>query len=310
MALNYNRLRYFWMVVREGTLRKAAERLHVSEPAVSVQLRKLQRWIGEPLLRKEGRRLVLTELGQVVYQYAEQIFSLGEELVDVVRGRARAGSLVLGVGITQTIPKMLAEQLLAPAFDAGDFRMRVVEGRLDRLVADLALHQLDVILSDEAVAENPSVRVYSHLLGRCGVTLMATPALRKSLGDDVVAGLRTGPWLLPAEGSPVRRDLDRWFALEELRPRVLAEFQDTALMKAFGGEGRGVVAVPGAVEAEVGAQYGLVPILHLPGVEENFYAITAERKISHPGVAAILREAPASAFGHPSLPGSPRSAGS
>lgn len=287
------------MVVREGTLRKAADRLHVSEPAVSVQLRKLQRWIGEPLFRKEGRRLVLTELGQVVYQYADQIFSMGEELVDVVRGRAEAESLVLRVGITQTIPKMLAEQLLAPAFDAGDFRMRVVEGRLDDLVGDLALHRLELILSDEPVADNPSVRVYSRLLGRCGVTLMATPHLAGLLGAEVVAGLRTAPWLLPGQGSPVRRDLNRWFAQEELRPRVIAEFQDTALMKAFGGEGRGVVAIPSAVEAEVGEQYGLVPILHLPGVEENFYAITAERKISHPGVAAILRGASDTAFGGP-----------
>ena len=296
MALNFNRLRYFWMVGREGTLRRSAERLHISEPAVSTQLKKLQAWMGAPLFRKEGRRLVLTELGQVVYEYADEIFALGQELTDVVRGRTESRSLRMRVGITETLPKLLVEQLLAPAFDLGTFRIEVREAPVRRLMADLALHELDLALSDEAVASDPAMRVFSHPLGRCEVSVLGTPALRESLGADPMARIGDAPWLLPAEGAPIRRDLDRWFATEEIRPRVIGEFQDSALLKAFGGEGRGLVAVPAAVEAKVCDQHGLEPILRLSGIEESFYALTAERRISHPGIEAVLSAAAAATF--------------
>ena len=294
--MNYKRLRYFWMVVREGTLRRAAERLHVSEPAVSIQLKKLQEWMKEPLFRKEGRRLVLTELGQVVFQYADQIFALGDELTDVVRGRAEGQSARIRIGLTETIPKMLAAKLLAPAFDVGDSRLEVVEAPLEAMVDDLALHKLELVLSDKGAPEDPSHQVFAHRLGRCDVSILGTPALAESVGESPEVGFERVPWLLPAKESPVRRDLEGWFAVEGLRPRIVAEFQDSALLKAFGAEGRGLIAVPSFVENDVCRQYGLVPIYTLPGVEETFYALTVERKISHPGVRAILDSAAALAF--------------
>jgi LysR family transcriptional activator of nhaA len=308
VALNYNRLRYFWVVAREGTLRRASEYLHVSEPAISVQLKKLQGWMREPLFRKQGRRLVLTELGQVVYQYSQEIFALGEELTDVVRGRSEGESIRMRVGLTETIPKALATKLLAPAFDLGTFQLEVREAALEELVAELALHELELVLSDRPVAEDPSIRIFAHSLGQCDVTVLGTRDLAATVAEPIEKGIGTAPWLLPAEGSPMRGDLERWFAVREIRPNVVAEFQDSALLKAFAAHGRGLIAVPSAVEREVCDQFGLVALLRLPDVEERFFALTSERKISHPGIGAILSDGARSTF-LPSLSASQDDAG-
>lgn len=288
MALNLKRLRYFWAVVREGTLRQAGEYLHVSEPAVSVQIKKLEQWMGDPLFRKDGRRLALTELGQVVFEYADQIFALSDELTEVVRGGQEPGSMRMRVGVTETIPKALVAKLLSPALELGGVQVLVREDELDRLTADLALHALELILSDQRSTVDSSIRIFSHPLGRSSVSVLGTPSLGATTAEPVTEWADRVPWLLPTEGSPIRRDLERWFAVHEVRPRVAGEFQDSGLLKVFARQGHGLIAIPSVVAEEVRRQYGLEAWGTLDDVEEAFFALTVERKISHPGVQAVL----------------------
>jgi LysR family transcriptional activator of nhaA len=292
VTLNLKRLRYFWAVVREGTLRQAGEYLHVSEPAVSVQLKKLEQWMGDPLFRRDGRRLALTELGQVVFEYADQIFALSEELTDVVRSGQERRNMRMRVGVTETIPKSLVAMLLGPALELGGVEVLVREDDLDRLIADLALHALELVLSDQPSTVDSGIRIFSHRLGRSSVAVLGTPELGATISGPLTASGGDVPWLLPTEGSPVRRDLERWFAVHEIRPTVAGEFQDSALLKVFAGQGHGLIAIPTVVADEVCRQYGVEVLATLDGVEEAFFGLTVERKISHPGVQAVLDRVP------------------
>jgi LysR family transcriptional activator of nhaA len=298
MQLNYKHLQYFWSVARLGTLARAARELHVSQPAISAQLRKLERSLGEPLFEKQGRTLQLTEMGRVVFRYAEEIFSLGRELTDAVRGHPASRGLELRVGVTDAVPKVVSYRLLSAALQLEDpVRLRVHEDRPERLVGELATHQLDLVLSDASIATGMSVKAFEHVLGECGVTFFGTRGLVERYGRVFPDALDGAPWLLPTTDSTLRRSLDRWFSDHGLVPSVVAEIEDDALLKAFGQGGAGVFAAASAVEREIRQQYGVEVIGRTDEIRERFLAISVERRIRHPAVVAVTDLARRELFG-------------
>ena len=287
--LNYHHLLYFWSVVREGGVSRAAEKLRLTPQTLSTQVKALESALGEKLLRPLGRGVVATEAGQLVVKYADEIFALGRELRDALRDRQPAKLLV---GVVDVLPKLLVRKLLDPVFGM-EPRMRIVceEERLERLVGALAVHELDLMLSDAPVPAHYKVRVYNHLLGECGVVLMAAPKLAASLRSNFPDSLDGAPFLLPTETTPLRRDLDHWLEESGVRVNIACEFADSALAKVFGQAGRGVLAVPKVIEKEVRGQHGIVRVGEPEGICMRFYAVTVERRVRHPAVAAIARTA-------------------
>lgn len=296
--LNYHHLLYFWMVAREGSISRACEKLMLAQPTISGQLRKLEKTLGEKLFSRSGRKLVLTETGRVVYRYADEIFALGREMVDTLRGRPTSRPLRLVVGVDNVLPKLIAYQLLSPALEM-DQPVQIVcrEDNSEQLFAELALHNLDVVLADAPL--NPSVRIlaYNHLLGECGTSIVAAPRLAGTYRRGFPRSLDGAPWLLPTRNTALRRALDQWFDAEQVRPAVRGEIGDSALLKAFGQHGIGVFAVPTAVEEQVQRQYGVRLIGRLEKVREQFYVISVERKLKHPAVVAISEAARQKLFG-------------
>ena len=290
--LNYHHLLYFWVVAREGSIARACEELRLTQPTISGQIRLLENRLGEKLFARAGRSLVLTDVGQVVFRYAEEIFSLGKELTEVVKGQHPGHPLTLVVGITEVLPKLVAYRLLESAL-LGPEPVRLVcwEGKLDRLVAELAIHRLDVVLADAPLPAMLRVRAYSHLLAESGVSLFATPHLASRYLRRFPQSLNGAPFLLPTDNSVLRRSLEQWFKAEDIRPTVAAEFEDSALLKAFGQAGRGIFAAPTLIEKEVRRQYRVRLIGHVPSIHERFYAISVERKLRHPAVVAISQGA-------------------
>src|SRR5215469_5995288 len=229
--LNYHHLQYFFVVVRKGSIRKASEELRVSSPAISTQLHSLEEHFGEKLLVLSGRNLALTEMGRVVFSYAEEIFALGQELMNTVKDRPTGRPLRLMVGVVDVVPKMIAHWLIEPAFQLhSSVRIVCREGSPDQLVSQLAIHQLDVVLSDVPVNPHLRVKAYNHLLGECGTTFVATPRLAKSLKGEFPQSLHQVPLLVPAENTAIRRSLDSWLDSHGVRPIVAGEFQDYALL--------------------------------------------------------------------------------
>jgi LysR family transcriptional activator of nhaA len=296
--LNYHHLLYFWLVAREGGLTKAAARLQLSHPTVSGQVRSLERALGEKLLVRQGRRLVLTEMGQVVYGYAEEIFSLGRELQDTVKGRPTGRPLRLVVGIAEVVPKLIARRLLEPAM-ALPQGVRIVcrEDKTERLLTELTSHGVDVVITDSPLPPGSPVRAFNHLLIECGVTVLAGKRLAARLRRGFPRSLDGTPWLLPTPATVLRRSLDQWFDRHGIRPSVVAEFDDSALLKEFGQAGRALFASPAAIEGFVRRRHGVEVVGRLPDVKERFFAISVERRIRHPGVAAICEAAPGSFLG-------------
>lgn len=295
--LNYHHLLYFWTVVREGGVGRAAERLRLSQPTISAQVRALEAQLGERLFVKVGRRLVPTDVGQIVYRYADEIFSLGRELVDTVQGRGTTRPARLVVGVADVLNKNIAYRLLAPAFESPT-PLQIVcrEDRSDRLLADLARHDLDLVLSDAPLPPTVSVKAYSHLLGECGVTFFAAPALAARLTRRFPASLQGAPLLVPSEGTLVRRQLDDWFQASGIRPRLVGEFDDSALLKVFGENGAGAFPGPAAIAREICREYRVRAIGRLDEIRERFYAISYERRIKHEAVARIAERARAKLF--------------
>jgi LysR family transcriptional activator of nhaA len=286
--LNYRHLHYFWAVARLGTLARAAGELHVSQPAISAQLRKLERSLGARLLERSGRTLQLTETGRQVFRYAEEIFAVGGELVEAVRTGSSGRPLELRVGVADVVPKMVVYRLLSAALALGEpVQLHVREGRPEALIADLATHELDLLITDAPLGAGHSVRAFEHLLGECGIAVLATASLASGLAGAFPGSLDGAPWLLPTPDSALRRSLDRWLADRGVRPRVVAEIEDGALLKAFGQAGAGVFAVPAAVEQEIRRQYGVERIGVTDEVIERFYGISVERRIRHPAVLAV-----------------------
>ncbi len=292
--LNYHHLLYFWLVVREGGVARAADKLKLSHPTVSTQVKQLERALGEKLLQKRGRRLVPTEVGQIAYRYADEIFGLGRELMDTVKGRPGVGPLRLVVGVAQAMPKLIVRRLLAPALALKNLppvHLVCLEDRPERLLAELAAMHLDLVLSDAPVAPSGPVRAYNHVLGECGVTICGTKELAAQHRRNFPRSLAGARMLLPYEGSSLRRVLDQYFDQHELRPALAGEFEDSALLKVFGQDGLGLFPVPTAIEDDVRRQHDVEIVGRLPEVRERFYAISVERRLKNPAVLAICEMA-------------------
>ncbi len=286
--INYHHLLYFFVVAREGGLVQAGKVLRLSHPTLSAQIHTLENQLGEKLFLKVGRKLELTEMGRVVYRYAEEIFSLGREMVDIVKGRGSGKQPRLNVGIVDVVPKLVVRRLLQPALDLTEpVRLVCVEAPFEKLLADLALHALDIVIADAPVPPGSNIRAYNHLLGETGVSFFGVRSLAVPLRRKFPASLSAAPLLLPLEHLPLRRALEQWFERNQVQPKVVAEFEDSALLKAFGADGLGVFAAPTVVEAEVMAQYGVEVVGRSEEVKERFYAISAERRLKHPAVVAI-----------------------
>ena len=291
-SLNYHHLLYFWTVAREGSIARATQKLHLTQPTISTQIRTLEESLGEKLFTRGGRRLVLTEMGQVVFRYAEEIFTLGRELQDVLEGRPTGRPTRLTVGIADQLPKLLAHRLIAPAFSLPEpLHLVCREGRPDRLFAELATHSLDLVLSDAPLTADVKVRAFNHLLGESNVAVYGAAPLAEKYRRGFPKSLDGAPFLLPTEGSALRRSLEEWFERERIRPVVVGEFSDSALLKVFGMEGLGLFAAPTAIGGDIRRQYEVKTLGALGGVRESFYAITIERRLRHPAVVAISEAA-------------------
>jgi LysR family transcriptional regulator, transcriptional activator of nhaA len=287
--LNYQHLLYFWSVVRTGSVTLAASELSLSPPTVSAQLRTLEERLGEKLLMKSGRKLVPTEVGRLVFTYADQIFDVGRELLDALEQRPSQRPLRFNVGIDDVLPKEMAQRLLEPAMRMGQpVRISCREGTLDRLVGSLAMHELDVVLSDAPVSPTLSVRAYNHLLGSSGVCWMATPAIAASLRRNFPRSLDGVPMLLPTDDTAIRRTLDQWLDQQDVRPVLVGEFEDYALLREFARAGHGFAPVPVVQEAQFRREYGFQRVGAARPVTAQFFAISLERRIRHPAVAAVV----------------------
>lgn len=296
--LNYHHLLYFWTVAREGSIAKACEKLLLAQPTISGQLHALERSLGEKLFERSGRGLALTTTGQLVYRYADEIFTLGKELIDTLRGRPSGRPLRLVVGVAGVLPKLVSYRLLEPALQLPE-PVQVIcrEDKAERLMAELSVNELDLVLSDTPISPSLKVRAFNHLLGECGTSIVAVPPLARALSGGFPRSLDGAPFLLPTANTTLRRSLDQWFDAVDIRPLSRAEFEDSALLKVFGQAGVGAFAVPSAVEDEVCKQYGVRLVGRVEEVRARFYAISVERKIKHPAVLAISEAARKELFG-------------
>jgi LysR family transcriptional activator of nhaA len=290
--LNYHHLFYFWSVMHEGGVAAASQKLRLAPSTVSVQVGKLGETLGGKLFRRVGRDLEPTDLGRLVFRYANEIFSLGREMMDTVQGRPTMGPLSLKVGIVDVLPKLIARKLLEPAFSLPE-RVHLVchEDKEKRLLAELATHNLDVVLSDSPVRKGLSIKVYNHLLGECGITFFASKKLSGQLQREFPELLNAAPMLLPLDMTTLREGLERWFESLDLKPMIVAEFEDSALMKEFGQNGYGIFAAPSIVEKEVQRQYNVQVVGRTDAVHERFFAISYERIVRNPAVTVITRTA-------------------
>jgi LysR family transcriptional activator of nhaA len=298
--LNYHHLFYFWMVTREGTMARAAERLLLAPSTLSAQIRALEEALGEKLFEPAGRRLRLTAMGRIVFGYADEIFSLGRELVESVKGRPTGRPLRLVVGVADVVPKRISYHLLRPAIHLPEPVRLVVRGQSTaRLVAALAAQELDVVLADRPAPSELRVRAFNHLLGECGVTLLAAPKLAAKCRKGFPRALDGAPFLAPGEASTLRGALEQWFDKQRVHPRVVGEFDDSTLIEVFAQGGGGVFAAPSAIEASIRRQYGVAIVGRLDDVRERFYAISVERRLKHPAIIAITESARSELFREP-----------
>lgn len=287
MALNYKHLHYFWALVKEGGVAAAGERLHVTPQTVSGQVALLEEAVGKPLLRKAGRSLAMTDVGRTAFAYADEIFSLGEELDGLLRGSVQRRA-EFRVGVADAVPKSVAYNLLEPATRLTEpVRLVCREWKLENLLSELALHRLDAVIADVALPPHSSFRAFSHKLGSSGLTFFATSAVRRRLKGRYPACLDSAPMLLPGGDTSIRSHLEAWFRQHAIVPTVIGEFDDSALMKAFGRHGQGVFAAPTFLEQEIRAQYHVEVVGRAPELVEHFFVISPERRIRHPCVAAI-----------------------
>lgn len=288
--LNYHHLLYFWTVARTGSITAAAGELRLAAPTISNQIKRLEESLGERLLKKSGRRLVLTDMGRIAMRYADEIFSLGREFTDAMRDRPTGRPLRLSVGIADVVPKVVAFRLVVPAF-----RMRLPtrvicrEGRAEELLGKLATHELDVMLSDSPVSPGSGIRAFSHELGQSDIGFFSSVRIadKRRRFPKSLDGQRL---LLPTESSVLRRDLDQWFFASGIRPEVAGEFEDFALLREFGEQGYGAFPAPAFLAKEF-SRSGLRLLGRTKDIKLRFYATTVERKIEHPAVQAICKTA-------------------
>lgn len=295
--MNYNHLYYFWTVAKEGGIAAACEQLHLTPQTVSGQLKVLEEALGAKLFTRAGRKLLLTDTGRVAFNYADEMFRLGAEMTEVLEGRPGGQPLAFTVGIVDVVPKMIAYRLLEPALHLSE-PVHIVcrEGKLDALLADIALHKLDIVIADTPVGTTLNVRAFNHLLGECGITFFAARTLAARYRRRFPHSLADAPMLLPTTSTAVRGALMQWLDQQGIRPRIVGEFDDSALMNAFGQRAVGVFVAPSVVEQEITRQYDVRPIGRTDGVRERYYAISAERRLRHPAVVAVSQAARAELF--------------
>ncbi|MBN1347150.1 MAG: transcriptional activator NhaR [Phycisphaerae bacterium] len=295
--LNYHHLLYFWHVARQGSIAAACEKLHLSPPTISAQVRELERSLGETLFNRVGRNLVLTEAGRVAFRYADDIFSLGREFVDVVKARSSERPRRLRVGVNDVLPKLLVYRLLEPLLSGPEpARIECVQGTPAQLLPPLSVNDLDVVLSDAPVDPQIRVRAFSHLLGECVISFFAAPKLARRLRPGFPKSLDGAPALLPAASSALRRTLDEWFDSVGVRPSIVGEFEDIALIRIFGQNGMGFFAAHEVVTKEISKGHRMDAIGSIKGRHEQIYAISVERRLKNPAVATLIDSARSTLF--------------
>jgi len=287
-SLNYHHLLYFWLVAKEHGLANACAKLRLSPSTVSGQIHVLEQALDQKLFVKKGRRLELTDMGRIVYRYAEEIFTLGKELQDAIHDRPVGKPLLLQVGIVDVVPKLVAKRMLDPALALGmPVRLICVEDRLERLMASLAIHELDVVLADSASGASLATKAFNHLVMDCPTTILGTEPLYQRYRKNFPRSLRGAPMLLPTVSSAMRREMDHWLSDMGMQPQIMGEFDDRALLEVFGESGLGLFPVPSLIAAPLIEQLHVRKVGELADIREKFYAITVERRITHPAVAAI-----------------------
>jgi LysR family transcriptional regulator, transcriptional activator of nhaA len=297
--MNLKHLHYFWVTARAGGVVRAGEQLHTTPQTLSAQIKLLQDRLGRKLFRKSGRALELTDDGRVALRYADEIFGLAGELEAALRERKAEGPrmLELRVGVADSVAKSVAYKLLEPALDLGEpVRLVCHEWKFADLLAELALHRLDLVISNEPVSRRVSVKAFNHELGRSPMSFFCAPKLERQLRGAFPACLNDAPFLAQSAGTSVRLQFDAWLARSGLAPRIVGEFDDSALMKAFGREGRGLFMAASVLEDEIRDTYGVEVIARLDEIEDEFFAITVERRIRHPAVVAITESARSALF--------------
>lgn len=296
--LNYHHLLYFWTVARTGSITKACEELQLTQPSVSAQIRALEHALGEKLFARRGRGLVLTEVGRITFRYADEIFRIGRELQGTLARQEGGQPHRLAVGVADQVPKFIVYRLLESSFKGNKpIHLVLRDDKADRLLADLALHELDLVIADDAIGNQASVRAFNHLLGETGVGVYAAPALAAKYKHNFPRSLHGAPFIMPPSTSALSRSLRLWFDRHDVQPDVVAEIEDSALMKVFGQGGIGLFASPTAIEEDVMQQFHVEQLGVLDGITERFYAISVERKITHPVVREITSTARERLFG-------------
>lgn len=290
-SFNYKHLYYFWVVAKEGGISRAADKLDMAVQTVSAQVRELERSLGYALLKPAGRGLVLTDAGLAAMQQADQIFQLGEDLPTRVRDAVSAPSVRLAVGVCDSLPKLVVHRLMAPALAEPNLRLLCNEGSLDDLLGDLALHRLDVVLSDRPAPANPNIKLYSHNLGSSTLGWYGPAALCKAAAKNFPNSLADVPIVLPTTHTAVRDRIDQWFEQRAIRPRIVGEFADSALLKTFGASGMGVFPASEWVHEDLLAHYAVKRLGACEGISEQFFAIGTEKKVQHPLVQRLLQPA-------------------
>ena len=286
---NYKHLYYFWVVAKEGGISRAADKLDMAVQTVSAQVRELERSLGYALLKPAGRGLVLTDAGLAAMQQADQIFQLGEELPALVRDAVSAPTVRLAVGICDGLPKLVVHRIMQPVIEEPNLRLMCHEGELEDLLGDLALHRLDVVLSDRPAPANPNIKLYSHSLGSSPVGWYGAASLVRAASKDYPHSLAQVPLLMPTAHTAVRARLDHWFEQHAIRPRIVGEFEDSALLKTFGANGMGVFPSAEWVHEDLLTHYAVKRLGHCDGVSEHFFAIGTEKKVQHPLVLRLLQ---------------------
>lgn len=297
-SLNFKHLRYFWMVAKTGSIARAGEQLHLTPQSISGQLREFEETLGIKLFRRAGRGLEVTEAGRRILGYAEKIFMMGDELLDVLHDQTTKKTLPFKIGIADSVSKAVAYRLLEPALHIQEpVRLICREGRLASLLADLSVHRLDIVIADRSMPPNLNVRVYSHLLGECGLTVFGAASLAERLPGKFPALLNNAPFLLPGEDVAIRSRLQQWLEKNDLRPRIIGEFDDSALMKSFGQAGAGLFVAASAIADQVCRQYNVVALGCIDTVVEQLFVITTERQLKHPAIFAVSEAARQDVFG-------------
>jgi LysR family transcriptional activator of nhaA len=294
--LNYHHLLYFWTVAREGSIARASETLRLAQPTISEQIRLLEESLGVKLLQKKGRNLFLTDAGRVAFEYAEEIFSRGREMSDVLRGRTVGRATRFTLGIADVVPKLIAYRLILPALEFEPIRLVCREGKPDKLLSQLAIHEVDLVISDSPLDPSLRIRAFSHLLGQSGLSFFAHPRLARRFKARFPKCLDGMPFLMPADNTDLRRSLEHWLDAQGVHPVVVGEFEDSALAAVFGEAAVGAFAAPTPTEAQVKRQYGLALLGRTRDIVESFYAISLDRQIKHPAVIAISKFAQSSIF--------------